>query len=140
VHEFVHTQQRAAPFTLLQRSIYEGVAEFVAVEATRARSTVPAIAYERAHRDTVRAEFVRAIGSSSAVERWLSSDQGVPFGIRDMGYAVGYAIAEGYSQNATNRRDAIRTLIDLECEESYIKGILKIVRSAVPMEELINEF
>lgn len=32
------------------------------------------------------------------------------------------------------------TLIDLECEESYIKQILKIVRSAVPMEELINEF
>lgn len=32
------------------------------------------------------------------------------------------------------------TLIDLECEESYIKQILKIVRSAVPMDELVNEF
>lgn len=32
------------------------------------------------------------------------------------------------------------TLIDLECEESYMKQLLKIIRSAVPMEELINEF
>ena len=32
------------------------------------------------------------------------------------------------------------TLIDLECDESYIQQILKVVRSAVPMEELINEF
>lgn len=32
------------------------------------------------------------------------------------------------------------TLVDLECEESYIKQILKTVRSAVPMEELVEEF
>lgn len=32
------------------------------------------------------------------------------------------------------------TLIDLECDEGYIQQILKIMRSAVPMEELINEF
>ena len=118
VHEFVHTQQREAPFALVHRSVYEGVAEFVAVEATRTPSTVPAIAYERAHRDTVRAEFMRAIGSAAAVERWLSSDQRVPFGIRDMGYAIGYAIAEGYSKNSNNHRDAIRTLIDLEYRDT----------------------
>ena len=32
------------------------------------------------------------------------------------------------------------TLIDLESEESYIKQILKTVRSSVPMDELIAEF
>ena len=32
------------------------------------------------------------------------------------------------------------TLIELECDESYIQQLLKIIRSAVPMEELINEF
>ena len=32
------------------------------------------------------------------------------------------------------------TLIDLECDESYIQQVLKIIRSAVPMEELIAEF
>ena len=32
------------------------------------------------------------------------------------------------------------TLIDLECEESYIKQILKTVRASVPMEELVLEF
>lgn len=32
------------------------------------------------------------------------------------------------------------TLIDLECEESYLKQILKTVRSAVPMDQLVEEF
>ena len=30
------------------------------------------------------------------------------------------------------------TLIELECDESYIQQLLKVIRSAVPMEELIN--
>ena len=32
------------------------------------------------------------------------------------------------------------TLIDLECEEGYIKQILKTVRASVPMEQLVEEF
>lgn len=32
------------------------------------------------------------------------------------------------------------TLIDLECDEGYIKQILKTVRASVPMEELVAEF
>ena len=32
------------------------------------------------------------------------------------------------------------TLIDLECDENYIKQILKTVRTNAPMDELVNEF
>lgn len=43
-------------------------------------------------------------------------------------------------QNPSAIPAVLGTLIDLECEESYIKQILKTVRSAAPMEEIVEAF
>jgi hypothetical protein len=118
VHEAVHTQQRAQPHLLLQRSLAEGIAEYVAVQAMAQPSTAPAIAYERMHRDSVRSRFVLELLSGRAVDRWMYSATNTPFGVRDLGYAVGYAVAEGYVARSRDTLRAVRELIELDYADS----------------------
>jgi hypothetical protein len=118
VHEYVHTQQRDEAYVLLNRSLYEGVAEYVSVVATGIPTSSPAIAYERTHRSRIQQRFSLQLLSGAAVDQWLYNDTRNEFGIRDLGYAVGYAIAERIVMKARDRQAAIRQLIELAPNDS----------------------
>jgi hypothetical protein len=113
VHEYVHTQQRDDRYVLLNRSLYEGVAEYLSVLATGQPSSAPAIAYEPQHRVQIAERFTPQLLSRTAVDRWLYNDRSNEFGMRDLGYAVGYAIAQGVLARASDRSAAIAQLITL---------------------------
>ncbi len=114
VHEVVHTQQRAHPYRLLHRSLYEGIAEYVSVYALGTLSSAPAIAYGRANRVRVRDRFAQQLLSPAAIDEWLYNSVDNEFGVRDLGYYVGYAIAEGVVARAADASAAIATLIELD--------------------------
>ena len=113
VHEYVHTQQGPFGDDLLAMALQEGVAEFVASLALGEPSPVPAISFGKDNETRVREAFVLDMFGSFP-SPWLWSNAENDFGVRDLGYYVGYAIAERYHSRATNKRQAIADLINLD--------------------------
>jgi len=113
IHEYVHTQQKSkGGYNLLSQCIFEGVAEFVSVIAMEQASASPAVAYGAAHPEKVRARFETEMFSPNWND-WLYNNFENEFQTRDLGYYVGYAIAEKYYNEAINKKQAIKELIEL---------------------------
>ncbi|WP_291911214.1 hypothetical protein [Chitinophaga sp. CB10] len=114
VHEYVHTQQKTTiGDNLLAQCVLEGVAEFVAEKALRTASPNPPIAYGKANDSALKAAFVKQMFSPNT-GYWLYSNSANPFGMRDLGYYMGYAICESYYNRAADKKAAIRDLIRLD--------------------------
>lgn len=112
IHEYVHTQQKPIPTNLLYQVLYEGIAEFVSVKAMGVPSNTPAIAFGKKH-PAVRQKFEQEMFNNKTYE-WMWSNAPNDFEIRDLGYYIGYEIAERYYNQATNKRKAIKELIELD--------------------------
>lgn len=112
IHEYVHTQQAPMPTTLLYQVVYEGVAEFVSVTALEQPSSTPAVAFGQ-QTPAVRALFEEEMFFERTQE-WMWSNAPNDFGVRDLGYYIGYAIAEKHYQQADDKLQAIRELIELD--------------------------
>ncbi|MBZ4188794.1 Ig-like domain-containing protein [Niabella beijingensis] len=118
VHELVHTQQKTTETgQLLAQSVMEGVAEFLAVMATGTPSAAPAIGYGKRNEERVKKVFASQM-FSSYYSFWLYSDATNEFDTRDLGYYVGYAIAEKYYEKAKDKKQAIREMIELDYSNS----------------------
>ncbi len=113
VHEVVHTQQGPFGDDLLAMVLQEGVAEFVAALATGEASPAPAVAFGEANEDRVREAFALDM-FGSFTSPWLWSNAENDFGVRDLGYYVGYAIAEHYYERAEDKVQAVADLIGLD--------------------------
>ncbi len=125
IHEFVHTQQKNHDYVLLYRSVYEGIAEFVAVKAMGQASTAPAIAYGYANEQLVKTKFSNVMYSGLAISQWLYNSTNNEFKTRDLGYYVGYAIAEKYYNKTKDKQKAIKTLIELDySNEKQFEGVV----------------
>lgn len=112
-HEFIHTQQKTTVGnSLLAQCVLEGVAEFLAVQATKQSSPTPAIIYGPLHHLRIREVFTNHMFSSNT-RFWLYSNRKSEFGVRDLGYYVGYSICERFYANAIDKRQAIKTMIEL---------------------------
>lgn len=117
-HEFVHTQQAEAYNTsLLAIVLREGSAEFIASLCMESPSVVPAIAYGKSHRDTVFQRFEQELFNRHP-GWWVWSGAPNPFGQRDMGYYIGYALSEHYYNQAADKPQAIANLIELDYSDA----------------------
>ncbi len=112
VHEVVHTQQRGGAQSLLAQAVFEGVADFVAERATGRVPELEYMRYGAANAAAVREAFKRDMAGSE-YGYWLYSDATNPFGVRDLGYYVGYAISAAYYEKAADKAEAIRAMIEL---------------------------
>jgi hypothetical protein len=92
IHEAVHTQQGPFGSNLLAVALQEGVAEFVSVLAIGRPSAVPAVAFGEGNAVVVRERFAPEMFSPHW-NGWLYNNTSNTFGVRDLGYYVGYAIA-----------------------------------------------
>ena len=116
VHEYVHTQQTPIPPQLRHMVLYEGVAEFTSVLAMGRPSDSPAIEFGKGN-PAVREAFEKEM-FYERVPDWLWSSSPNQFGIRDLGYYIGYAIAEKYYNEASDKQHAIKTLIALDYSDA----------------------
>lgn len=112
VHEYVHTQQNPIPNNLLHMVLYEGVAEFVSVIAMDEPSATPAIEFGK-NNLAVRDKFQREMFWERTYD-WLWSNTPNEFEVRDLGYYIGYAIAELHYNQSTDKQQAIQELIELD--------------------------
>ncbi|WP_157593264.1 hypothetical protein [Rufibacter tibetensis] len=114
IHEYVHTQQKTTERTnLLAQTVFEGVAEFVAVTATGLTSTLPAISYGKENEDRVRERFSEEMHNLHT-GFWFYNNNSNEFNTRDLGYYVGFAICEKYYQQAHDKKLALKEMIELD--------------------------
>ena len=114
VHEYVHTQQKnVVGSNLLTQCFNEGIAEFVAEKSMESPSVTPAIAFGKKNDEAVKLAFTKEMFGHNYYN-WLWNNTNNPFQMRDLGYYVGYAIADKYFQKTSNKVQAIKTLIELD--------------------------
>lgn len=123
VHEVVHTQQGPFGANLLAVALQEGVAEFVSVLAMGRPSAAPAVAFGEANEDAVRERFAAEMFSPHW-NGWLYNNASNAFGVRDLGYYVGYAVAKRYYDRSDDKRAAVARLVELDYEDPLAVEVL----------------
>lgn len=113
-HEFVHTQQiTTIGHNLLAQSLYEGVAEFVAEKALDQSSPNTCINYGKQNDIAVKNAFSKVM-FSNFIYNWIMNSTENEFNTRDLGYYIGYAIADKHYEGSKNKQQAIKELIELD--------------------------
>ncbi len=138
VHEFVHTQQNVSwAYDLLSQSIFEGSAEFIAEIATGQKSIQPCIEFGQKNNEKVRKGFIKEM-FSPYYYNWIWNDDNNDFGIRDLGYYMGYAIVKQHYENAKDKERAIKEIIELDFERP--KAIEKFVERTGYFENKLKTY
>jgi hypothetical protein len=142
VHEYVHTQQNPRVFNILSLAIYEGVAEFVAAKALGISSPNPQIEFGKGNANRIREVFEKEMFYPNNLYKWLDGSAPNEFGMRDLGYYVGYQICENYYNQAENKTEAIKTMIELDySNEAEVENFIKKANYfSAPLEELYKTF
>lgn len=114
VHEFVHTQENRYGNNVLGQAIYEGTCDFVTEQVVGRPIALPYRHYGPAHEVALKQRFKTEM-FQPGFNRWfynqLSDDS---THIADLGYFMGYVICRAYYEQAPNKREAIREMIDLD--------------------------
>ncbi|MCH2232369.1 MAG: hypothetical protein MK105_18685 [Crocinitomicaceae bacterium] len=118
IQEFVHTQQKPFVHNLLSYCLHEGVGDFVSYTALKIDPNLPAIDYGKKN-ESVREKFETEMFYINNQNKWLWGDAPNEFGIRDLGYYIGYQICENYYNHAEDKKEAIKTMIELDYENEF---------------------
>lgn len=125
VHEYVHTQQKGPGPTLLAQAIYEGAADFVAERATGQLPPLDYVRYGRQNEARLKRDF-RAEMHETSYAKWLYNAPDPRYGVRDLGYYMGYAIVRDYYARARDRKRALREIIELDCtDQAAVEAFLQ---------------
>lgn len=115
IHEYIHTQQKPNGTTLLSQSIREGSADFISELVTGELLNSSYAIYGRANESKLKAEF-KIDMFSEGMSRWLYN--GSDADRADLGYFMGYSICKSYYNNATNKKKAIKDIIEVDYGDS----------------------
>lgn len=142
VHEYIHTNQKEMVGNLLSLCLYEGVAEFLSSLITGKPSPVPAISWGKNNEDRVKKKFEQDMFNVNTQGQWLWSDQQNEFNMRDLGYYIGYTLCERYYNNATNKQQAIKEMIELDYknEVEVEKFVADTKFFSAPLNKLYENF
>ena len=114
VHEYVHTQQKPMVHNLLSLTLYEGIAEFSAITATRQNSPWKAFTYGPENEKKILEKFESDMFKPSSIYNWLWNSPDNEFGTSELGYFIGHQLASRYYQSTKDKRMAIKKLIELD--------------------------
>ncbi|WP_370899468.1 Ig-like domain-containing protein [Chryseobacterium gossypii] len=113
-HEYIHTQQKASSgHSLLAQTMIEGVAEFLAEIALDKKSPNPQIYFGYKHEERIRSAYEKEM-FSPYISNWIWNNTDNQFGMRDLGYFVGYAICKKYYEGSTDKKLAVKEMIELD--------------------------
>ena len=120
-HELIHFQQGSIPDsarTLLAQSIREGSADFVGELISGKHINTQAHEYGQAHEEELWVEFQERMARRD-FGGWLYGD---PPGERpsDLGYFMGYQIAQAYYDRAPDKKVAIREILTVQNFERFL--------------------
>lgn len=112
-HELVHYQQRSHGPTLLETALHEGIADFVGERISGMNINAPAVAWATSHDAELWAEFQGAmLGHDSS--RWLFNGSSSVDRPADLGYVMGYRIAQAWFERHAGEPGALRRMLDVQ--------------------------
>lgn len=123
VHESIHFQQKwpnSTP-TLLQQSIFEGAADFLAELVTGKPANEKAYDYGKAHEAALKKEFEERMDKKD-YQDWLYGTSGKDDRPNDLGYWIGYEIVKAYFNKATNKHQAVREILTVQDCHALLKA------------------
>lgn len=138
VHEYIHTQQKSTIGNyLLSQTMMEGVAEFVAEIAMKTKSPNPQIEFGYKNEEKIKQEFTKEMFSTN-FNNWFWNSLENQFGMRDLGYFVGYAIVKKYYDNSIDKKLATKQLIELDYNNE--SDLIEFVDKTNYFEKPINDY
>jgi len=114
IHEYIHTQQKPIVYNILSQSIREGVAEFIPTVVLEQATPNPQIEFGKQHANRIREVFEKEMFYANNMGKWLNSNATNEFGMRDLAYYVGYQMCENYYNRASDKKAAIKKMIELD--------------------------
>lgn len=122
-HELIHFQQKS-PLnlrgTLLGQTIHEGSADFVGELICGSQINTHLHAYGNPREKELWNEFKPAM-TGKDFSKWLYNGSASKDRPADLGYYVGYKIAEAYYQQAKDKQQAIKGILEIGDFEQFLK-------------------
>lgn len=121
-HELIHFQQknwRENP-TLLEQSIVEGSADFLGELISGVNTNKKATEYGTKNEQRLCREFVAHMDSTSYTD-WLYGVSGKDDRPNDLGYWMGYKIAERYFAKAPDKKKAVMEILDVKNAKDFLR-------------------
>ena len=111
IHEYVHTNQKNGYVNLLGHSIKEGSCDFIAELVLGEPIKASYIEYGKSNLSKVKEDF-KAEMYSNRNDKWLYN--GLKVENPDLGYFMGYEISKSYYQNHSDKKQAVKDIIELD--------------------------
>jgi hypothetical protein len=126
-HEHVHVMQAVAGKlfvhsnqTLLEQSLLEGSADFIGELVSGGHVNTNAHAYGLAHESELWNEF-KLVMNGTNVTQWLYNQGSPPAGHPgDLGYFIGYRIAQAYYDKAADKSAALSQIIEVNDAPAFL--------------------
>jgi len=143
IHEYVHTQQKTNNGRqLLSQVIKEGSCDFIAELVLGTPLQRGYISHGDLHLNNLKEKFKEEM-FSSYFSNWLYNGE-QKGDSADLGYYIGYKICKSYYNNAKNKSQAIKDIIELNySDEKAVESFLtksKFFKRKINKKELIKEF
>jgi Predicted Zn-dependent protease (DUF2268) len=119
-HELIHYQQTGDGKTLLAQCIHEGSADFVGELISGGQINGHLRAYGDAHEADLWSEFSKAMDKDDN-SHWLYQGDKSKNRPADLGYYMGYRIAESYYQHADDKKKAIHDILTARDFEAFLR-------------------
>ncbi len=151
LHEYVHTLQKKSDNALLAHCLNEGACDFIAevIHQKSLRVTYPDgyIDFGYKNEKAIWKEFKKFIASNEKGKffDWLYGVKGRNVNgtqMKDLGYFMGYKICKAYYDNSTDKKQAIKDIIEMDVSSDEKARAFLIKSSYVPKSDLkfINNF
>lgn len=128
IHEYTHTQQKRPDFqkiNVLTSSIREGACDFMAELVTQQSLNTVYMQYGNMHEAALWKLFKQDMLTTNN-NNWVSTGDNPALPVRDPGYFVGYKICKAYYDNATDKQQAVRDIVELDyADEPTVERFLK---------------
>ncbi|MFD2519991.1 DUF2268 domain-containing putative Zn-dependent protease [Emticicia soli] len=125
-HECVHTQQKeklaekAVVCNQLYSCLREGIANFIGELITGETNYSVVNEYGDKNEKALWTEFKSTLCAPSA-QKWLYNGDSAKDRPADLGYYMGYKIAKAYYNNATDKAQAIKDIIDMDDPLTFLQ-------------------
>jgi hypothetical protein len=122
-HELIHYQQKypKGERTLLFEAIKEGSADFIAELISGSHINTYLHTYGNPKERELWEEFKQEMNGKS-LTNWLYNSSHAKDRPADLGYYIGYKICEAYYQNAANKKQAIKDILEIADFNQFLQA------------------
>jgi len=122
-HETVHYLQKNADFDnyeLLNKSLIEGSADFIAKLFTGVTANHILYDYGFIHEKDLWTEFIKDYKTGANTDNWMYNYDRIENEIpADLGYFIGFRIAEAYYKNSVDKKQAVFDIIEMSNQKEF---------------------